>query len=82
MAQFSLATAWCRHWRRQECFEGIKDKTINSLGFWGGTGDWGQGTGDRVGLRVGTGDAGKKYINIPSEKYIYVHIYVYICEYT
>ena len=39
------------------------------LGFWGGTGDWGrdrghifrvfgvgQGTGDRVGFRVGTGD--------------------------
>ena len=28
--------------------------------------------------------AGKreKYINIPSEKYIYVHIYVYICVYT
>ena len=25
---------------------------------------------------------GKKYINIPSEKYIYVHIYVYICVYT
>ena len=24
----------------------------------------------------------KKYINIPSEKYIYVHIYVYICVYT
>ena len=24
----------------------------------------------------------EKYINIPSEKYIYVHIYVYICVYT
>ena len=24
----------------------------------------------------------KKYINIPSEKYIYVHKYVYICVYT
>ena len=24
----------------------------------------------------------KKYINIPSEKYIYVHIYVYVCVYT
>ena len=25
---------------------------------------------------------GKKYVNIPSEKYIYVHKYVYICVYT
>ena len=25
---------------------------------------------------------GNKYINIPSEKYIYVHTYVYICVYT
>ena len=24
----------------------------------------------------------KKYVNIPSEKYIYVHKYVYICVYT
>ena len=24
----------------------------------------------------------EKYINIPSEKYIYVHKYVYICVYT
>ena len=24
----------------------------------------------------------KKYINIPSEKYIYVHVIVYICVYT
>ena len=24
----------------------------------------------------------KKYINIPSEKYIYVHKYVYICVYS
>ena len=27
-------------------------------------------------------DPPKKYINIPSEKYIYVHKYVYICVYT
>ena len=26
--------------------------------------------------------AREKYINIPSEKYIYVHTYVYICVYT
>ena len=25
---------------------------------------------------------GKKNVNIPSEKYIYVHKYVYICVYT
>ena len=25
---------------------------------------------------------GKKYVNIPSGKYIYVHKYVYICVYT
>ena len=25
---------------------------------------------------------GKKYVNIPSEKYIYVHKYVYICVFT
>ena len=24
----------------------------------------------------------EKYVNIPSEKYIYVHKYVYICVYT
>ena len=24
----------------------------------------------------------QKYVNIPSEKYIYVHKYVYICVYT
>ena len=28
------------------------------------------------------GDSPKKYVNIPSEKYIYVHKYVYICVYT
>ena len=27
-------------------------------------------------------DARKKYVNIPSEKYIYVHKYVYICVFT
>ena len=28
------------------------------------------------------GDVSKKYVNIPSGKYIYVHKYVYICVYT
>ena len=27
-------------------------------------------------------DTSEKYVNIPSEKYIYVHKYVYICVYT
>ena len=27
-------------------------------------------------------DTVKKYVNIPSGKYIYVHKYVYICVYT
>ena len=27
-------------------------------------------------------DATEKYVNIPSEKYIYVHKYMYICVYT
>ena len=33
--------------------------------------------------RVGRcSDPPKKYVNIPSGKYIYVHKYVYICVYT
>ena len=31
---------------------------------------------------MGRDGTGEKYVNIPSEKYIYVHIYVCICEYT
>ena len=38
----------------------------------------GQGMGE---IRKGW-QHGKKYVNIPSEKYIYVHKYVYICVFT
>ena len=38
--------------------------------------------GQRMALVELPPDDGEKYVNIPSEKYIYVHKYVYICVYT